>query len=120
MHSFNPKYLVLKLSVPTAWLLGQCMELKGKQAYLLNSQSDLMLSLQSLAKIQSVESSNRIEGVVTSRDRLGPLLAEKISPISRPEEEILGYKKAVEWIHENFAEISITPENILRLHKICQ
>ena len=120
MHSLSPDSLARKLSVPTAWLLGQCMEFKGKQDRFLSLESPLMQDLQNLAKIQSVESSNRIEGVITSRDRLGPLLEEKISPISRPEEEILGYKKAVEWIHENYADIEIKPETILHLHKICQ
>jgi Fic family protein len=121
VQSFKPEYLEkLALSVPTAWLLSQCSEFKGKQDLLLKSQTDFMTQLKSMAKIQSVESSNRIEGVITSRDRLGPLLAEKIPPASRPEEEILGYKKAVEWIHTHYLDLPINSDTVAKLHKISQ
>ncbi|MCB9228344.1 MAG: Fic family protein [Deltaproteobacteria bacterium] len=108
------------MPVHIAWLMGQCMEAKGKQELWLHGQPELMNNLKTLAKIQSVESSNRIEGVITSRDRLAPLIAGKITPHSRPEEEILGYKKALEWICQNYQAIDIDKNSILFLHKLIQ
>lgn len=121
MFSFSSRF-TQGYSVPlhVAWPMGQCMEAKGKQDLWLTGQTELIENLKTLARIQSVESSNRIEGVITSRDRLSPLIEGKIKPHSRPEEEILGYKNALEWIHLNYHQIKIDVKTILKLHEMIQ
>jgi Fic family protein len=102
------------------WLIGQCMEAKGKQDLWQQTRPEVMNALKEIAIIQSTESSNRIEGVEVEKNRLVPLLAGKVRPIDRPEEEVLGYKNALTWIHKNYKKIEITPDTILKIHLLCQ
>ena len=121
MKSFNPTYLKdIKLPVSTAWLVGQCMEARGKQDLWLKTRADTLDALKDLAIIQSSESSNRIEGVTVSKDRLRPLLEGKTKPIDRPEEEVLGYRKALDWTHKHYQKVRIEPQVLLRLHSMAQ
>ena len=71
-----------------------------------------------LAKIQSTESSNEIEGIRTTDTRLRQLMSKKTTPRTRDEKEIAGYRDALNTVHENFEYIPLTPNYILQLHKI--
>lgn len=73
-----------------------------------------------MALIESAESSNRIEGVTVKRNRLRPLVIGNTRPRDRSEEEIVGYRMALNWIHTDCHKISITPEICLRLHALAQ
>ena len=70
-----------------------------------------------IAKIQSTEYSNKIEGIQTTDKRINELINEKVKPKNRNEEEIAGYRDVLELIHENCENIDITPNIILQLHK---
>jgi Fic family protein len=121
MRSFRPDYLA-RLTLPgsTAWLVGACMEAKGKQDLWLRQKSEVLRALCELAIIQSVESSNRIEGVTVAPDRLRPIVLGEEEPRERSEEELLGYRRALDWIHTRYQQIEVSPSNIRRLHELCQ
>ena len=86
MYSFRPDYLSrLNLPGSTAWLVGACMEAKGKQELWLRQKPEVLEALKELAIIQSVESSNRIEGVTVAPDRLRPVVLGEVEPRERPE-----------------------------------
>ena len=70
-----------------------------------------------IAKVQSTEASNAIEGIVTTSTRIRQLVEEKTAPRNRDEQEIAGYRDALNIIHENFDAIPITRNYILQLHK---
>ena len=70
-----------------------------------------------IAKIQSVEDSNRIEGIVTTAVRIKELVNQKTTPRNRDEEEILGYRDVLNIIHESYEYIPITSNYILQLHR---
>ena len=70
-----------------------------------------------IAKIQSTESSNRIEGIITTNARLKQLVEDKTTPRNRDEMEILGYRNVLNLIHENYAYIPVEPGYILQLHR---
>ena len=70
-----------------------------------------------IAKIQSTESSNAIEGILTTNQRLKQLMAEKTAPRNRNEQEILGYRAVLELVHENYMYMPISANVILQLHK---
>jgi Fic family protein len=108
----------MDISAGIAWLIGKCMEARGKQDLWLKTRPEIMKSLKETAMIQSAESSNRIEGVEVDSKRLKPLLAGKVKPVDRPEEEVLGYQKALMEIHKKYSKIDISPETILKLHKL--
>ena len=71
-----------------------------------------------IAKIQSTEASNEIEGIRTTETRLRQLMREKAAPRNRDESEIAGYRDALNVVHESFEYIPLTPNYILQLHKI--
>lgn len=98
--------------------LTQIHEAKGKQQLFLKQKAEELEKLVIIAKIQSTESSNEIEGIRTTNTRLKQLVNEKTTPKNRAEEEIAGYRDALNIIHENFVSISITPNFILQLHKV--
>ncbi len=90
----------------------------GKQELYLKQQPEKLNKLVEIAKIQSTEASNAIEGIVTTSTRLKQLALEKTTPKNRDEEEIAGYRDALKIIHENFDVIPITQNYILQLHKV--
>ena len=93
-------------------------EEKGKQTVFLRQNTAALDKLVEIAKIQSTESSNSIEGIRTTDTRLRQLMNEKTAPRNRDEKEIAGYRDALNTVHENFKYIPLTPNYILQLHKI--
>ena len=91
---------------------------KGKQELYLKQRPEELNKLIEVAKIQSTEASNEIEGIVTTSARLKKLVEEKTTPRNRNEEEIAGYRDVLNLIHENFDVISISKNYILQMHKI--
>lgn len=67
-----------------------------------------------IAKIQSTEASNAIEGIVTTNIGIKQLVEEKTTPKNRDEEQIAGYRDVLNIIHESFDTIPITQSYILR------
>ena len=90
----------------------------GKQEMYLKQRPEELEKLVEIAKIQSTEASNAIEGIVTTSTRIRQLVEEKTTPRNRDEQEIAGYRDALSVIHENFDVILITRNYILQLHKI--
>lgn len=90
----------------------------GKQELYLKQRPEELDKLVEIAKIQSTESSNAIEGIVTTGSRIRQLVGEKTTPKNRDEQEITGYRDVLNLIHESFDAIPITRNYILQLHKI--
>ncbi len=98
-------------------LLTEIHEYRGKQDLFIHAKPDVLNALLEVAKIQSTEASNRIEGIATSSLRLKKLLAEKTDPVNRDEKEIAGYRDVLNTIHESHEFIPVTPNVILQLHR---
>lgn len=90
----------------------------GKQELYLKQRPEELEKLVEIAKIQSTEASNAIEGIVTTNTRIRQLVEEKTAPKNRDEQEIAGYRDVLNIIHENFDAIPISRNYILQLHKI--
>lgn len=90
----------------------------GKQELYLKQRPEELEKLIEVAKIQSTEASNAIEGIVTTSTRIKQLVEEKTTPKNRDEQEIAGYRDVLNIIHENFDVIPISQNYILQLHKI--
>lgn len=93
-------------------------EYKGKQTSYLQQKPSELKRLVEIAKVQSTEASNSIEGIRTTETRLRQLMSERTSPRNRDEKEIAGYRDALNIVHENFDYIPLTPNYILQLHKV--
>lgn len=97
--------------------VAQIHEHKGRQELYLRQKPVELTRLIEIAKVQSTESSNRIEGIVTTNPRLMQLMTDKTTPRNRAEEEILGYRNVLNLIHENYQMIPVRPNFILQLHR---
>lgn len=90
----------------------------GKQEMSLKQKPQELEKLVEIAKIQSTEASNAIEGIITTSTRIKQLVEEKTTPKNRDEQEIAGYRDVLNIIHESFDTIPISQNYILQLHKI--
>lgn len=90
----------------------------GKQEMYLKQRPEELEKLVDIAKVQSTEASNAIEGIVTTNTRIRQLVKEKTTPKNRDEQEIAGYRDVLNIIHESFDAIPITQNYILQLHKM--
>ena len=98
-------------------MLGYIHEYKGQQNLFIEAKADVLSHLLEIAKIQSTEASNRIEGIYTSDDRIQALVKEKSAPRNRNENEIAGYRDVLATIHENYDYIPPRANVILQLHR---
>ncbi|MEG0710244.1 MAG: Fic family protein [Longicatena sp.] len=75
-------------------------------------------ALEAIAKIQSVKSSNEIEGITTSDDRIEAIVNQSSAPLNHNEAEIAGYRDALNTIHIGYEYLDLREADILRLHEI--
>ncbi|MBQ6679668.1 MAG: Fic family protein [Lachnospiraceae bacterium] len=118
MRTLNYKTEYQKLLSPEiVSYLAQIHEQKGQQNFFIEAQKDAPSELLEIAKIQSTEASNRIEGIITTDDRLKKIVMNKTTPKGRSEREIAGYRDVLNTIHENYDFIPVRPGMILQLHR---
>ena len=98
-------------------LLAQIHEYKGEQALFVEAKADALTQLLEIAKIQSTEASNKIEGIYTSDERLKKIVYDKTMPKTRNEKEIAGYRDVLNTIHQNYDYIPVKPSIFLQLHR---
>lgn len=119
MRKFNYKELEQKKwDNEIVSYIARLHEYKAKQDMFLNQQPEGVEKLVELAKIQSTEASNKIEGIYTTNERLREIINNKTTPKTRDEEEIAGYRDVLNLIHENHEFIKIDKNHLLQLHKI--
>ncbi|MGI0518583.1 Fic family protein [Treponema denticola] len=102
----------------TLGLIAAIYKEAGKQEMYLKQRPEELEKLVEIAKIQSTEASNAIEGIVTTSTRIKQLVKEKTTPKNRDEQEIAGYRDVLNIIHESFDVIPLSQNYILQLHKI--
>ena len=119
MRDFNySKLREQKWDSNVVGLIAAIYKYAGKQELYLKQRPDELEKLVEIAKIQSTEASNAIEGIITTNTRIKQLVEEKTTPKNRDEEEIAGYRDVLNIIHESFDVIPISKNYILQLHKI--
>lgn len=119
MRSFNySAFKEQKWDSDILGLIAAIYKEAGKQEQYLKQRPQEMEKLVEIAKIQSTEASNAIEGIVTTSTRIKQLVEEKTTPRNRDEQEIAGYRDVLNVIHESFDAIPITQNYILQLHKM--
>lgn len=118
MRTFN--YAILK---DHQWdseilaLVAQIHEFKGRQELYLKQKPAALDKLIEIAKNQSTEASNKIEGIVTTSTRIQQLCMDKATPKNRGEEEIMSYRDVLNTLHKNYEYIPIRSSYILQLHR---
>ncbi len=118
MRPVNYRLEYKKLLTPEiVGYLSQIHEQKGQQNLFIEAQPDVLSELLEVARIQSTEASNRIEGIITTSDRIKKIVRDKTMPRTRSEREIAGYRDVLSTIHDNYDFIPVRPGMILQLHK---
>lgn len=118
MHKFDFTNRTKDLLTPEiVSLLTRLHECRGRQELFIEAEPDVLIALLEVAKIQSTDASNRIEGIYTTDERLKAIVQEKVKPRNRNEEEISGYRDVLDTIHESYEYIAPNPNNILQLHR---
>ena len=98
-------------------LVAKIHEYKGRQDMFVRQKPVELNRLVEIARIQSTEASNKIEGIITTGTRMKQLFEEKTTPRNRDEDEIMGYRDVLNTIHESNEYIPIRPSYILQLHR---
>ena len=118
MRDYNYKEKWKKLLTPEiVKKLTLIHEYKGEQRLFIEAHKDELNELVEIAKVQSTEASNRIEGISTANDRLKNLVQAKTTPRNRDESEIAGYRDVLNTIHESYDYIPINANYLLQLHR---
>ena len=94
------------------------VELKAMAGVRKNDYTQIFTELEAVAKIQSIKSSNAIEGIVTSDERIVEIVNQNSAPLNHNEAEIAGYRDALNNIHLEYKNIDFRQSDILRLHKM--
>ena len=79
---------------------------------------NVFTELEKNAIVQSVKGSNAIEGILTTDRRINEIVNRSSAPLNHNEEEIAGYRDALNLIHNNFQNINFSEANILSLHEM--
>ena len=95
-------------------LLSEIDQAKGKQSAYRRQFPEQLKALQQIARVQSTEASNAIEGIDAPKQRIEAIVAEKTTPQNRPEEEIAGYRKVLDLIHSTTPGHIPFSENVLK------
>ncbi len=115
-YDYNEKWISL-LTPDIVALLTKIHEFKGEQTLFIEAHTDTLTELTTIAKIQSTEASNKIEGIYTSDERLKKIVQDKTMPKTRDEQEIAGYRDVLNTIHDSHDHIPPKPSIILQLHR---
>lgn len=117
MHSLNEKYVrSLSFSADQLTILRTIGEYQGKQELYFKQSPELLKGLQQVAVIESSESSNRLEGITAPHHRIADLVVKNTTPKDRSEQEIAGYRDALNLIHQSAEHMPFSLNVILQLH----
>lgn len=119
MKSFTDEYLK-KMIIPPELLnsISALSEYKGKETLYTRQSPEVLKKLVRIAKVESVESSNRIEGIDVKHDRVVDIVELQSTPRNRPEEEVAGYRDVLAYIHENFGAIPVSLNTVSLFHQL--
>ena len=92
-------------------------EARGRQDLFVRQFPEQLDTLRTPATVESTESSNRIEGVVAAPGRVADMVVRKTEPRNRSEQEIAGYRDALQLVHESHADIPFTENLVRQLHQ---
>ena len=119
MHHFD--YSFLDKGMLPAGLLNVTADIYSLRVMALDRKAkyqDVFTELAEIAKVQSVKSSNEIEGIVTTDERIREIVNGSSAPLNHNEQEIAGYRDALAEIHRGYADLEFRESDILRLHTI--
>ena len=117
MHSLTAQFLTgLRFDAEQAATLRAIGEFRGRQELFYRQAPEVLARLLEVAKIESSESSTRLEGVNVPPDRIRRLVVHKAQPRNRSEQEVAGHRDVLALIHDSGRAMAFTPNALLQLH----
>ncbi len=104
----------------TTWLVGDLGVALGRQELFTRQSPQRLQVLREHALIESAVSSNRIEGVEVDQSRITTLVFGTPSLRDRNEEEVSGYRSALDWVHRERRALPVTMETVVELHRLAR
>jgi Fic family protein len=121
MNTFRQfKQRLENVPLTTSWYLADLGEARGRQELFTRQSPQKLKVLREHAVIESAVSSNRIEGVLVDQARIGTVIFGKSHLRDRDEEDVRGYRDALQLIHEQGSKLRITEELIRELRRLCR
>ena len=118
MKSFTDQYLnTIQLTPQLLSLTSKLSEYKGKEELYEKQSPDTLKRLVEVAKVESTESSNRIEGIEVAHKRVEAIVVKNSQPRNRSEQEVSGYRDALDRIHTSYTGLPVSINTILLLHE---
>ena len=119
MSSLQPTYLAqLTFGAAELAAIHRLGEARGRQDLFLRQYPEQLNTLRTHAQVESTESSNRIEGIVAAPGRVRDLVVHQTQPRDRSEQEIAGYRDALQLVHESYDDIRFSENVLLQLHQM--
>jgi Fic family protein len=119
MQTLDPEYLARLTFAPAqVSALRALGEYRGKQELYERQRPETLEALRTVAVIESTDSSNRLEGITAPKARLEALVERSTEPRNRSEQEIAGYRDALELIHQSRRDMPFSVSVIRQLHQM--
>lgn len=114
MHKFDYSFLNNGM-LPSQFvnITASISSLKTASQFRKNDYKKIFTELEKIAKIQSVKSSNEIEGIITTDERIVQIVQQNSAPLNHNEEEILGYRDALNIIYTGYQNIQFNENTVL-------
>jgi len=118
MHSLKREFFAsLGFGPADAATLRSLGECRGKQELYVKQRPETLDGLRTVALIESTDASNRLEGIIAPQARIKALVRDREEPRDRSEQEIAGYRDAMELIHQTGSDMPVTTNVIRQLHQ---
>jgi Fic family protein len=108
----------LEIPMRITWYLSDIGRAQGLQELFTRQSPQKLRVLKEHAIAQSAVSSNRIEGVEIENARIGTVVFGSPALKDRDEEEVAGYRDALNTIHSRGADLTVSKQTILELHRM--
>ncbi|MBI5186146.1 MAG: Fic family protein [Nitrospinae bacterium] len=119
MHSLTLPYIKkLAFDAEAVSALKSIGECKGKQTLFFTQTPEILNTLKKVSIVESIESSNRLEGITAPHKRIEGIVLKSTQPRNRSEQEIAGYRDALNLIHESAEHMPFSENVILQLHSM--
>jgi len=106
------------IPVNVTWMLQSIAEKRGHQDLYTRQSPEKLRKLREYAMIESAVASNRIEGVNVDAERVGTVVFGNGIMRDRDEEEVRGYRRALDLIHDSGESLELSAEVIRKLHAL--
>ncbi len=118
MHIFDYSEILGSIPQDIARIMSEIAGIRSLEGVRRTNYPKDYARMESIARLASIKYSNEIEGIATSDERLEEIIIRGGAPRNHSEEEIAGYRDALNLIHAEIDRLSFDRNTILDLHSM--